>query len=224
VAPLPPSLTDSSLEDRQLSRAIQLAERRERVLAGMTEVFAKRGYQAATVSNLIAGATISMGNFYKEFEGKEDAFLKVYERAVARVRKRMSEKVAADAGWEAKAISGIGALVTFVAEEPMCARIVLVEAQTSGPALLRRHEQVLVEAAAFLREGRQSGDAAGKLPENAEDAAVSGIAWLLQSRLVRGRIGEVERLREQVIQLALEPYVGRRRAERVAKKAAPTCS
>src|SRR5690242_6018980 len=77
VAPLPPSLTDSSLEDRQLSRSIQLAERRERVLAAMTEVFAMRGYQAATVGNLIAGATISMGNFYKEFEGKEDAFLKV---------------------------------------------------------------------------------------------------------------------------------------------------
>jgi AcrR family transcriptional regulator len=207
------------LEDRQISRATQVAERRERVLAGMTEVFAKRGYQAATVGNLIAGAKISMGNFYKEFDGKEDAFLEVYERVIARGRERISAAVPAEADWETQAISGIGAVIEFVSDEPMSARIVLVEAQTCGPEVLGRHGETLAEGAAFLRGGREFGSAAGKLPENAEDSAASGLAWLLQSRLVRGPIEDADRLCEQITQLALEPYVGRRQAERVAKKA-----
>jgi AcrR family transcriptional regulator len=218
VAQLPPSLTDSSLEDRQISRATQLAERRERVLAGMTAVFAKRGYQAATVGNLIAGAKISMGNFYKEFEGKEDCFLQVYDRVIARARERISAAVPSGADWEEQAIFGTRALVSYVAEEPISARIVLAEAQTSGPASLRRHGEVLAEAAAFLRRGRRFGSAAGKLPENAEDAAASGLLWLLQSRLTRGGIEDPEKVGEQVTQLVLEPYIGRERAERAARR------
>ena len=38
----------------------------------LTEVFAKRDYQAATVDHLIAAAKISMGSFYDFFGGKED--------------------------------------------------------------------------------------------------------------------------------------------------------
>jgi hypothetical protein len=113
-------------------------------------------------------------------------------------------------------------MIELTCDEPMCARIVLVEAQTCGPNVLERHGKTLAEGAAFLRGGREFGAAAGKLPENAEDSAVSGLAWLLQSRLVRGPIEDAGRLREQVTQLALEPYVGRRQAERAAKKAPPS--
>jgi AcrR family transcriptional regulator len=182
----------------------------------MTEVFAKRGYQAATVGNLIAGAKISMGNFYKEFEGKEECFLQVYDRVVARAHERIAAEVPAGADWETQAVLGVKALVGFVGEEQMGARIVLIEAQTSGPKALRRHGAIVTEAAGFLRRGREFGTAAGKLPENAEDAAASGLAWLLQSRLAQGRLKETETLREQITQMALEPYLGRERAMRAA--------
>jgi AcrR family transcriptional regulator len=220
VAQLPPSLTDRSLEDRQLSRATQIAERREQVLARMTEVFAKRGYQAATVENLIRGAKISMGNFYKEFDGKEDCFVQVYDRAVQRAHERLAAEVPPGADWEVRAISGIRTLVALVGEDQMGARIVLVEAQTSGPTALRRHGEVVASVAAFLRRGREFGNAAGRLPENAEDAAANGLLWLLQSRLVRGGTKDIGRLREQVTQMVLEPYVGRDRAVRAAGREA----
>lgn len=212
------------MADRRLSRAAQLAARRERVLAGMTGVFAKRGYQAATVGNLIAGAQISMGNFYKEFEGKEDCFLAVYDRVVAAARERISACSLPGGDWEAQAVFGTRALIDFVAEQPMAARIVLAEAQTSGPAVLRRHGEILGEASAFLRRGREFGGAARKLPENAEDAAVSGIAWLLQSRLARGGIEDPDELAEQVTQLVLEPYIGRKRAARASGRFLGSCS
>ncbi len=195
-----------------------MAERRELVLARMTEVFAKRGYQAATVENLIKGAKISMGNFYKEFDGKEDCFTQVYDRVAARARARIAAEVPAGSNWEEQAVAGIRALISFIGEEQMGARIVLAEAQTSGPTALRRHAETLAEAAAFLRRGREFGSAAGKLPQNAEDAAASGLLWLLQSRIVRGDLGETEKLREQITQMTLEPYIGRDRAARAARR------
>ncbi len=191
-----------------------MAERRERILEAMTAVFAKRGYQAATVGNLIAGAKISMGNFYKEFDSKEDSFLQVYERVIARARERVSAEVPSGEDWETQAILGVRALIGFVVEEPMSTRIFLAEAQTSGPAVFQRHGEILTEAAAFLRRGRKFGGAAGRLPENAEDAAVGGLVWLLQSRLTRGGIEDREELVDQVTQLVLAPYVaGSRRAD-----------
>lgn len=217
VPQLPSSLTDRSLEDKEVSRATQLAERREQVLARMTDVFAKRGYQAATVGNLIAGARISMGNFYKQFEGKEDAFVHAYDRVMDRLRERLDSEVTSGADWETQAVQGLRSIVAFVGEEQMGARLVLVEAQTSGPEALRRHRETVNEAAGFLRRGRGSGRAAAKLPESAEEAAASGLAWLLQSRLVRGDVGDTEKLREQVTQMALEPYLGRERAARAAR-------
>jgi AcrR family transcriptional regulator len=183
----------------------------------MTEVFAKRGYQAATVGNLIAGARVSMGNFYKEFEGKEDCFLQVYDRVITRLRGRIAREVPEGSDWEEQAVVGVRALVGFVGEEQLSARIVLVEAQTSGPDVLRRHGQTFAEVAAFLRRGREFGSAAGKLPENAEDAAASGLAWLLQSRLIREGLTDTATLREQVTQMVLEPYLGRERAVRAAR-------
>jgi len=206
------------LEDRQIPPEVQRAERRERLLARMTEVFAKRGYQAASVGNLITGAKMSMGSFYKEFDGKEDSFLQVYDRVIRRAQERLEIEIPAGADWEAQAISGVRALVGFVAEEQMSARIVLVEAQTSGPEVQRRHGEVLAGLAGFLRRGRDFGSAAGKLPENAEDAAVSGLAWLLQSRLTRSGLKDAGKLGEEVTRLVLEPYIGREPADRAARR------
>ena len=214
---LPASLTDRSLEDRQISRATQRAERRELVLSRVTEVFAKRGYQAATVGNLIAGAKISMGNFYKEFDGKEDCFVEAYDRVIDRARDRVGAEIQPGSDWEEQALGGVAGLIDFVAQEPMGARLVLVEAQTSGPVVLRRHAETLAQLSAFLRRGREYGSTAGRLPVNAEDAAVSGLVWLLQSRLTRDGMKEVVTLRRHIAQLVLEPYVGRDRAVRASR-------
>jgi AcrR family transcriptional regulator len=217
VPGLPPSLTDSSLEDRRLSRATQVAERREQALARMTEVFAKRGYQAATVPNLIAGAKISMGNFYKEFEGKEDCFVEAYDRVITHAQGRLAAEVTSDQSWEEQAIGGAGALLDLVAEEPMGARLVLVEAQTSGPVALRHHAETLAALADFLRLGRKFGCAAAKLPPTAEEAAVSGLVWLLQSRLTRDGLEDIGGLKRHVARMVLEPYVGRDQALRATR-------
>lgn len=213
VAQLPPALASGSVDQERISRETLDDERRERILAAMTDVFAKRGYPAATVEHLIAGAKVSMGGFYNYFEGKEDCFVQVFDRVVAQAIEQIRAAVPPDAGWPTQVTAGMRALVSFTVEQPLPARIVLLEAQAGGPEAVRRYNETLKQAADFIRRGRAEG-AADNLPKNFEDATASGLVWLLQSRLARGELGDVEELYPQMAEVVLEPYLGTDRARR----------
>jgi AcrR family transcriptional regulator len=218
---LPKSLSKSPVDGAQLSREELSEQQRRRILAALTEVFAKRGYQAATVDHLIAAAKISMGSFYDHFEGKEDCLLQIYDQITAESRARIAAAMPGSGDWVARTYAGMYALLTYLGEEPMSARVVLLEAQTAGPESVRRYNEDLKEVADFLRRGRTNGVFEGELPSGFEDATVSGLAWLLQGRLARGEMGEVEPLFQEMAEVALEPYLGAKRTRQSLGAFAP---
>ncbi len=192
-------------------------ERREQVLERMTAVFAKRGYQAATVDHLIAGGKISMGGFYKDFDGKEDCFVQVYDRVVEKLMERFVDALPADSDWATQVAIGQRVLVELTSEDPMAARVILLEAQTGGALALGRYNEMLGRSAALLRRGRSESPDARRLPESFEDATISGLLWLLQSRIAQGRIEDAEELWPHMAKMALEPYLGAARADQVIR-------
>ncbi len=196
---------------------MQGEERREQVLERLTEVFAKRGYRAATIDHLIAGGKISMGGFYKEFDGKEDCFVAVYDRVVSQLRDKIRDAVPEGSDWDAQVAIGLRTVVEFASEEPMPGRIVLLEAQTGGDLALARYSETLDEVGALLRRGRELAEDSRSFPESFEDATVSGLLWLVQSRLAHGRIEDVDELWPNMAKMALEPYLGAARADHVLR-------
>jgi len=204
------------VEKRQVSQKVRSEERREQVLGRMTDVFAKRGYQAATVDHLIAGGKISMGGFYKEFDGKEDAFVAVYDRVMAETDERLEGAIPVGADWAMRAAVGLRTVVELASEQPLAARVVMLEAQTGGKLALGRYSATLQAVATFLREGRAEGEAS-TLPPSFEEATASGLAWLLQSRLAQGRIDDPAELWPRMARMALEPYLGAARAEQMVR-------
>jgi len=215
MADMPPALARETVDRRQVSREVRSAERREQVLGRMTAVFAKRGYQAATVDHLIAGGKISMGGFYKEFAGKEECFVAVYDRVIAAAKERIAASVPTGSDWPTRAALGLRTVVEIAAEDPLAARVVLLEAQTGGELAVGRYTETLGEVAAFLRKGRRGSPAAKELPDTFEEATASGLAWLLQSRLARERIEDPAELWPRMAKMVLEPYVGATRARQV---------
>lgn len=51
--------------------------RRQQLLVAATSVFAKRGYRAAGVSDIVSAADVARGTFYLYFEGKAQVFLAI---------------------------------------------------------------------------------------------------------------------------------------------------
>jgi AcrR family transcriptional regulator len=219
VTQLPPALSSGAVDSRRIPQRTVEEERRERILGAMTDVFAKRGYPAATVEHLIAGAKVSMGGFYNYFEGKEDCFVQVYDQVLGQVLERIHGAVPADADWPTQVVAGLRAMISFAVERPLPTRILLLEAQAGGPETVRRYTETLQQIAAFLRRGRAESRADGKLPETFEEATANGLVWLMQTRLARGQMGEPDELIPQMATVVLEPYLGAQGAARVLRTA-----
>jgi AcrR family transcriptional regulator len=214
MARLPKALSKSAVDDAPLSREELSGRQRRRIISALTEVFAKRGYQAATIDHLIAAARISMGSFYDQFAGKEDCLLAIYDQVTAEGRAQITAAMPDSDDWIERTYAGMHALLTFFAANQMSARVVLLEAQTAGPEAVGRYNEDLKEVAEFLRRGRAFSAFEGELPADFEDATASGLAWLLQARLARGEIGDVDTLFREMAEVALEPYLGARQTQK----------
>lgn len=57
-------------------------ERREQILSAALRVFAKRGFAATKISDIVAGAGMSHGLVYHYFKSKEEIFLELLKRAM----------------------------------------------------------------------------------------------------------------------------------------------
>ena len=66
----------------RMGRKEQVARNREVVLSTAREVFAERGYGAATLDQIAEAAGFSKGVVYSQFDSKADLFLTVLERRV----------------------------------------------------------------------------------------------------------------------------------------------
>jgi AcrR family transcriptional regulator len=205
---LPEHLSAKPAGQHLLSREVLAAHQRERILDAATEVFAKRGFQSTTIDNIVAAAKIGVGSFYELFANKSDCFVQVYERIVADASERISAAIPADAVWPEQACAALRSLLEQIEAEPLRARVALVEVQTAGPAALTRYEETIDGVIPLLARGREVSPVAAELPPRLEEAIVGGLAWLLQQRIVRGDFAGAEAHLPDLLEIAVEPYVG----------------
>jgi AcrR family transcriptional regulator len=205
---LPERFADVPVGREQLSREELSRHQREAILIAATGVFAKRGFQATTIDNIVAGAKISVGTYYSLFDGKEDCFFGVYDRIVRRGRAQIAAVVATQESWGAEAYAGLRELLAMFVAEPLSARIVLIEVQTSGQPGTLRYNSLLDAATSWLRGGRRHSRPASGLPASFELAAISGVSHLLQQQLLAGESRSLEALFADSCAMILEPILG----------------
>ncbi len=88
------------------TRAEKQARTRAELIATAAEVFARRGYNGASVEEIAEQAGYSHGAVYSNFEGKADLFLAVFEEYMAERARELAETQVAlpdDAPLEARA-------------------------------------------------------------------------------------------------------------------------
>jgi AcrR family transcriptional regulator len=198
-----------------LPREIRLAHQRLSVLDAATRVFAKRGYPGTTVDHLVAAARVGYASFYEFFAGKEDCFLQDFDLILEEGRERIEAAIPPDAPQPEKVAVALRTLLDLIAEEPLRARVALVEAQTAGSMALARYEAGLDRAVPELRRCRDASPLAAELPPTLELATLGGAVWFLQQRIVLGEAGDATALLPELAEIVLEPYVGREETARL---------
>lgn len=190
---------------------------RERLIAGLAEAVAEKGYAAVTLSDIVGHANVSRRVFYANFDGKEQCFLAAFEVVVDHLRELIAEAVAPLEDWPQQAIAATRAALAFLASEPDLARLCLLESRAAGPAVTARFNEAVAELAPLLARGRAERPEAARLPDSTEDSTIGSVASLLQRKVAAGEATQLEDLWLDCAELILLPYLGPAEATRLAR-------
>lgn len=138
-----------------LTREEVRGTQRARILVGMVEAVADKGYARATVGDALRRARASRETFYQLFRDKEDCFVAAYDLVVDSLLQQVSTAVGwptEPSGWSSGGpgagglgaggpgtlATAVGSFLDALAGRPSFARTFLVEVYGAGPRALQR--------------------------------------------------------------------------------------
>jgi len=179
--------------------ALERRTQRGRLLDGMAQTVARRGYAATPVAEVLKAAGVSRRTFYEQFADKEDCFLAAYDAIVALCTERLVTGYHAGDRWEDGIAGAYDALLRTLAAEPSFAHLGVVEVLAAGPRALARRERTLRRFARFIDFTRERADAAVPPPPLVGQAIVGGIHELVYAQIVRGETAALPRLTSELL-------------------------
>lgn len=178
---------------------------RARLVEGMIQAVAEKGYAAATVADAVRAARVSRGTFYAQFGSKEECFLSAYQYGIDVIVERIRTAIRAEQGdWVARLRTGIRAYLDTLAGEPRFARTHLFEVHMAGPRAGAARDAAL---RAFADRYKSSFRAALKerpaLRMPSDDALFILSAGVDQLVCARVRAGQLDHLPDLTDELTL---------------------
>jgi AcrR family transcriptional regulator len=176
---------------------------RARLLEGMTQAVADKGYAAATVADAVRVARVSRGTFYALFSSKEECFLEAYRHGVDVLVDRIRAAVRAEGGdWVARLRAALRAYLRTLIDEPRFARSHLVEIHAAGPRAQAARDATLRRFADRYRSSyraalRERDDL--RMPsDDALFVLAAGVDQLVCARLREGPLEGLAALEEEL--------------------------
>jgi AcrR family transcriptional regulator len=203
-----------------LSREQVAAHQRERIVAGLAEAVAERGYNAVTIAQIAKAARVSKRAFYEHFESKEECFLAAFEIVVLHLHDLIEASIEPIGDWPHRVVAGLRALLDFLAAEPQLARLCLVDSVTAGPAVAELFREKIDAFVPLLQPGRAERENPRPLPDSTEESLIGALVSMLSRSLAFGDGAALPELLPDFIEFILMPYLGPAEAHRLAQEAA----
>jgi len=154
----------ASEHERQRAPArMDKAERRQQILNHARDVFAKRGYYAAKIDDIVAAAGIARGTFYLYFEDKRAIFEEIVDRVFTRLGMTILRVDPADAARDvgSQIQENIRRIVALLLEDKPTTKIMLSDAVGVDAAFDRKLLSFYDEVATLLEQALRDGQALG---------------------------------------------------------------
>ncbi len=187
---------------------------RSRMLAAAVQTVAELGYARMTVAQVITRARVSRKTFYDLFDDREDCFLAVFSQAVDHACEQVRHAYASEPAWRDAIRAGLRRLLTLIDEEPVLARLVIVEALGAGETVLAHRAQFLDALAAAVDRGREVAHPNRQPPELTAEAVVGAVFSVLHARLLQESSEPFVDLLGSLTSMIVLPYLGARAAGR----------
>lgn len=138
-------------------------ERRQQILANARDVFAKRGYHAAKIDDIVAAAGVARGTFYLYFEDKRTIFEEIIDGTFVRLGALFMRVDTEDPSRsvESQIEENIRRIVRALLDDPATTKILLSDAVGLDPGFDRKllgfYEQIGKLLEDSLRDGQERG-------------------------------------------------------------------
>jgi AcrR family transcriptional regulator len=145
---------------------VDKTERRQQILSNARDVFAKRGYHAAKIDDIVAAAGVARGTFYLYFEDKRAIFEEIVDGTFAKLGQAIMRVDTGDASKVRSQIEeNIRRIVGMLLEDRATTKILLSDALGVDPAFDRKLHSFYDEVSKLLVESLREGQKLGIVEE-----------------------------------------------------------
>ena len=192
------------------------SHQRERLMGAMVETVGRRGYEKATVTEVVALAGVSKTAFYRNFSSKLECFLATYDELLERGTEQIAAAYGSSGEPEKRLRAAFERVAELIAERPAEARLVIVDSVGLGAASVRPRARAAGTFESLIQENLPEAPA-GKVSTVTIRAIIGGIRSIIYRSLRDGKPERIGECASELMQWALDYQ---REAERRAAGAA----
>jgi AcrR family transcriptional regulator len=123
---------------------------RRRLLEGLAESIAERGYRETTIADIVRHARTSKRTFYQEFASKEECFIELLHTANLDLIAQIRASIDPEAFWQDQIRQGIDAYVDVIESRPAVTLSWIRELPGLGPAVRSVQRQSIAQLTEML--------------------------------------------------------------------------
>lgn len=187
-----------------LTREQVRSSQRDRMLRGMADAVAERGYARATVADVLRRVHVSRETFYEHFAGKDDCFLATLDRSADMLLAVMAEELTGTTDRPVDRFDrALRVYLATLAAESTVAKVVLLESLAAGDSARLRRFAVQERFVAAVAANFADDPAWRRLPDPifACRTLVGGISAMVTATLAADRAEDLPALHEPVMAL-----------------------
>jgi AcrR family transcriptional regulator len=180
----------------------------EGVLEAMLLSVGARGYEKASVQEVLERSGVTRERFQRSFGDKEACFAEAYEMAADRLFDEVLEVAREAPSWRVGMRTTLATLLRTVAEQPLLAKALLIEVRAARGRAWAKHQQMVERLASAIDSARQESEAQPTATALTAQFVVGAIEEAICVEIGAGRTATVERLLPDLAHLTVLNYFG----------------
>lgn len=181
--------------------------------AAAVELIGGNGLPATGAEAICARARVSRRHFDRCFAGMEDCFLSLHDEVTAQLCERVTAAYEGAESWHDRVWAAGWAAMSFLREDPVRARFVLVAVNGAGSGAQARRDRILQRLTDLLDAGREELNRPRTVSRCTAEVAAGAVYGTLLTKIEAGCIDRGEEFLPELIYMAVMPYLGSRTAE-----------
>jgi AcrR family transcriptional regulator len=189
--------------------------------AAVMAVLRERGFELASEPELASRAGMEEAEFARQFAGKEDAALRVFEAYIDDFKGRVGAAFAGEEAWPGSLRAAAYEVTRWMGDHPDVTWFGMVGALEAQELARVRREETFRWCADLIDLGRAAAPDPGAVPRSAPLMAVGAVAETLRRQQEGSLVADPVEAVPEMMYGAVRPYLGEEAARRELEIAPP---